>query len=236
MNREVICANSLPWMAEQIKCGVKWRAIITSLPDMDEVVLKQTRYKLHALTYFGWLERAARLLALLTADDGCCIFYQTDRRTAGVLLDKVYTISLEFYTEGYKKVFHKIALRQAVGTVSLYRPAFSHLFCFSKTLKAGQATVDVLAPGTRLYANGMTFSAVEIALDYIKRKVKTQIVLDPFCGRGTVLGIANAYGLDAVGIDIDPVCCTAARELALNAELFEPLGDGSNAPLDNCAR
>ena len=39
---------------------------------------------------------------------------------------------------------------------------------------------------------------------------RAPLVLDPFCGHGTVLALANAYGLDAFGIDINPNRCEGA--------------------------
>ena len=36
------------------------------------------------------------------------------------------------------------------------------------------------------------------------------VVLDPFCGQGTVLALANSWGLDAVGIDVNRKRCKVA--------------------------
>jgi DNA modification methylase len=40
-------------------------------------------------------------------------------------------------------------------------------------------------------------------------------VVDPFCGHGTVLAVANAMGFDALGIDLSVRQCRAARRLTL---------------------
>ena len=36
------------------------------------------------------------------------------------------------------------------------------------------------------------------------------VVLDPFCGQGSVLALANSWGLDAVGIDVNRKRCKVA--------------------------
>jgi tRNA G10 N-methylase Trm11 len=42
------------------------------------------------------------------------------------------------------------------------------------------------------------------------------VVVDPFCGFGTVLAVANALGLDAVGVDVSPRMCRRARTLQID--------------------
>ena len=40
-----------------------------------------------------------------------------------------------------------------------------------------------------------------------------EVVIDPFCGRGTVLALANELGLTALGVDVDAACVKAAERL-----------------------
>jgi tRNA G10 N-methylase Trm11 len=40
-------------------------------------------------------------------------------------------------------------------------------------------------------------------------------VLDPFCGQGTVLALANAFGFDAIGVDLSKKRCKIARNLVI---------------------
>jgi tRNA G10 N-methylase Trm11 len=40
-------------------------------------------------------------------------------------------------------------------------------------------------------------------------------VVDPFCGQGTVLAVANTLGLAAIGVDRNSRACRAARKLTL---------------------
>jgi SAM-dependent methyltransferase len=60
------------------------------------------------------------------------------------------------------------------------------------------------------------------ACRFVKDETSTRIVVDPFCGLGTVLAVANALGLDAVGVDIAPRMCRRARNLRieLGAEML----------------
>lgn len=46
-------------------------------------------------------------------------------------------------------------------------------------------------------------------------------VVDPFCGRGTVLAVARAAGLPALGVDVDAGCARAATRLDIG-RLMEP--------------
>ena len=46
-------------------------------------------------------------------------------------------------------------------------------------------------------------------------------ILDPFCGYGSVLAVANAYGLPALGLDVSLKCCKAAAEHEASADLRE---------------
>jgi DNA modification methylase len=49
-------------------------------------------------------------------------------------------------------------------------------------------------------------------INYLKTQGMREIV-DPFVGSGTTLAIANKYGMDAVGIDLDPKQCKRALKL-----------------------
>ncbi len=43
--------------------------------------------------------------------------------------------------------------------------------------------------------------------------------MDPFCGQGTVLAMANALGIDSVGIELSPKRCRRANSLDLSSKL-----------------
>ena len=101
---------------------------------------------------------------------------------------------------------------------------FTHLLCFAKcgsgTLRVGcgdadgvtdlgSTIPDVVARGSkpgnlRKGACCMGVGATAAVVKWAQRRLKVETVIDPFCGAGTVLAVANAYGLHAIGVDISP--------------------------------
>lgn len=61
----------------------------------------------------------------------------------------------------------------------------------------------------------MGVEACRVACAYLKHETTTRTVVDPFCGQGTVLAVANAFGFDAIGVDLSAKRCRAARRLLL---------------------
>jgi DNA modification methylase len=57
-------------------------------------------------------------------------------------------------------------------------------------------------------------NACERAVSFLRDGGVTS-VLDPFCGRGSILAVANSLGLDAIGIDLSTACVRRAKELRL---------------------
>ena len=59
----------------------------------------------------------------------------------------------------------------------------------------------------------MGLNAAAVAVRFAARRAGARTIYDPFCGRGTVLAVANAMGLGGVGFDIDEEQCEHARSL-----------------------
>lgn len=57
----------------------------------------------------------------------------------------------------------------------------------------------------------MGVEACRVACQYLRDETQTRTIVDPFCGRGTVLAVANELGFDSVGIDVNARRCRAAR-------------------------
>jgi DNA modification methylase len=55
---------------------------------------------------------------------------------------------------------------------------------------------------------------VKLVIQFLKQH-RIRRVYDVFVGSGTTLAVANAAGMDAVGVDIDPKQCKKARELMI---------------------
>lgn len=202
--REVHCGDALAWLPKQTGLD----CIVTSIPEMEEVGLK-------AADYVGFFREAVQKCLSAVKDSGYVIFLQTDRKYKG-WMDKSYWCSDEAAKAGFTMMWHKIALRQAVGTSGLFRPTYSHMLCYSKKGKVGPVFPDVIERGAVTYENAFGIEAVKAVLEYVKKQ-GAKTVVDPFAGSGTTLALANAMGLKAIGVDIDPKQCEKARALVLKA-------------------
>lgn len=76
---------------------------------------------------------------------------------------------------------------------------------------------DVIADaGFMRWSRAMGVGACRVALRFLREETETRLVVDPFCGQGTVLAIANEMGFDALGIDVVARRCKIARSLKLD--------------------
>ncbi|CAJ1358021.1 unnamed protein product [Effrenium voratum] len=83
------------------------------------------------------------------------------------------------------------------------------------------AVPDLLPRGRKVYAQGMGTHAMGLVLAWLKQaQPGLDLVVDPFCGRGTVLALSNGLGLRALGLELDAGCARSARRLDL-AKLAE---------------
>ncbi len=210
--RTVECAEAVAWLTgrEQLSgCSV-----ITSLPDVSEFpTLSLAEWK-------QWFVRTAALVMAKVPEDGAALFYQTDVKKAGAWVDKGYLISKAAEQAGCETLFHKMVCRKPPGTVTFGRPAYSHLLGFSRGLRVdlGRATPDVLPEaGEVTWTRGMGVQACLAACRFVLEHTKSRTVVDPFCGHGTVLAVANALGLDAVGVELSRKRAQKARSLRVAA-------------------
>ena len=201
-DRQIFCKDAVAWLKTQKNLD----CIVTSVPEMEEVHLSKDKYEV-------FLKDAAKLCMEAVKDTGYVIFLQTDRKQKG-WIDKSYIISDAACELKIPMIWHKIALRQDVGTSGLFRPTFSHMLCYSKKGKVGPVFPDVLERGSVTYENAFGIEAVKAVLEYVKKQgVKT--VVDPFVGSGTTVALANKMGLKGIGVDIDPKQCKKAMTLVL---------------------
>jgi hypothetical protein len=79
---------------------------------------------------------------------------------------------------------------------------------------------DVLPDaGLMPWSRAMGVRACEAACAYLRDEVaERSVVVDPFCGRGTVLAVANAMGLDSLGVELSAKRCRAARSLVVDLD------------------
>ena len=115
-------------------------------------------------------------------------------------------------------LWHKIVCRKPAGTLSLGRSTYSHMLCASRHARPAptKPSADVIPDaGFMPWSKAMGVHACVAACTYLRDETSTTTVVDPFCGNGTALAVANAMGFDAIGIDLSPRRCRAARKLGI---------------------
>jgi hypothetical protein len=189
-------------------------SVVTSLPDVSEVP------GLGLDGWRRWFVDAAALTMQAVPDDGVAIFFQSDIRKGGVWIDKGALVDRAAGQAGMTLLFHKIVCRLPPGTTTLGRASYAHLLGFSRGPRAvRRASADVIADGGwKPGPKAMGVTACVEACRFVRAETPTRTVLDPFCGFGTVLAVANALGLDAVGVDHSVRMCRRARTLTVTLE------------------
>lgn len=209
-SRTVYREEAIGWLETQPTLA--GASVITSMPDLSEIPA------LSLEAWERWFTEAARLIVDRTPPEGASIFYQTDVKKAGRWIDKGYLVQKGAEVAGGRLLWHKIVCRVPAGHVTFGRPAYAHLMAFSRGLDAhpGRSTADVLPElGEMTWARAIGLKACEVACAYVRDHTATRTVVDPFCGVGTVLAVANAMGLDAVGVELSTKRANRARALRL---------------------
>ncbi len=206
-SRVVHCGDGVAWLAAASLDGC---AVVTSMPDHSEMTLGFDGWR-------AWFIDTAALICRRLPDEGVAIFYQTDVKWEGRQVDKGYLVSRGAEIAGSACLFHKIVCRTAPGGVTYGRPAYAHLLAFSRDrrLEPGRSTADVLPRlGDMPWARAMGVDACTAAARFLVAEQAATTVVDPFCGHGTMLAVANQHGLDAIGVEL-------SRKRAEKARIFE---------------
>jgi len=214
-SRVVHHQDALTWL--EANALTQDHAIITSLPDSSEIP---------RLGFDGWrkwfIDTSDRLCRAV-ADDAVAIFFQTDVKLDGGWVDKAHLVHSGADAAGSKLLWHKVVCRAPPGTTTFGRPAYAHLLCFSRTLRLekGQSSPDVLERlGEMTWARAMGVEACVAACRFVLERTRCRTIVDPFCGLGTALAVANTMGLDAVGVELSAKRAERAR--ALNVKTARP--------------
>jgi len=207
--RRVVQAEALAWLADNP--AAPGSSVVTSLPDVSE---------LPTLGFEGWRSwfiEASRRILRWVPDEGAAVFFQSDVRYQGVWIDKAYLVQRAAEDVGALLLRHTIVCRRAPGTLSQGRASYSHLLCFSRRFIAPKRPRPDVLPdaGRMIWPKAMGLEACRLACDFLREETETTLVVDPFCGRGSVLAVANALGLDALGVDLSAKRCRNARSLDL---------------------
>jgi hypothetical protein len=180
---------------------------VTSLPDVSE---------LPALGFDGWrvwFEEAAGLV--MSSVEHAAVFFQSDIRHHGVWVDKGQLVGRAAERAGMVLLFHRIVCRHPAGTLTSGRASYAHLLGFARgPLSSSRPRADVIPDGGPVAGRkAMGALACLEACRFVLDQTPSRLVVDPFCGWGTSLAVANALGLDAVGLDLSVRMCRRARRL-----------------------
>ena len=212
-SRHIIQAEAVAWMAENP--APSGTSVVTSLPDVSEVPERGFE------GWKTWFGEAARAVLRWVPEPGVVIFFQSDIRRDGTWVDKGYLVQRAAEAEGRTLLWHKVVCRVAPGTITHGRAGYSHLLCFSHAPRDSitHPGPDVLPDaGHKPWSKAMGVSACRLACRFLKEETDTRIVVDPFCGHGTVLAVANLYGFEALGVELSTRKVRAARRLVLDLE------------------
>lgn len=215
--RQVVCADAFEWMrTHPAEVG---SSVVTSLPDASELP------KLSFDAWRLWFVDAARTVIRWVPPDSVAIFFQTDIRRSGAWIDKGHLVMGAADQENALVVWHKIVCRAPPGTVSPGRPSYSHMICISRSPRAfpKRPGPDVLIDtGASSWTRAMGIEACRVACAYLRDETDTRLIVDPFCGRGGLLAVAESMGFASIGVDISARRCRAAR----SHSIAEPSGGG----------
>jgi hypothetical protein len=190
------------------------QAVVTSLPDVSEVP------KLGFEGWKRWFVDTSRLACERVADTSVTVFFQTDVKRDGVWVDKAFLVQLGAAEANASLLFHKIVCRAVPGTTTFGRPAYAHLLAFSRArrLTPAQSSPDVLPElGKMTWPRAMGVAACRATCSFLLAHTECRTVVDPFCGIGTMLAVANEFGMDAIGVELSRRRAARARVLDLSA-------------------
>jgi len=198
-------------------------SVVTSIPDYSEIGMKPDEYKV-------WFLSTATSIFRKLNPSAFIIFYQSDakiiqNKQCVEWLDKGFLCQLAAYQTGFRQLWHKIMLfKDVVGQPRLGRPGYSHMLCFGNVgfptdvkQTPSHVLIDVCERGFMSWPKAMGLNACKMACAFLKSQGTTTVV-DPFCGKGTAMAIANEMNMNAIGVDISPKRCRTAKTITL-AEL-----------------
>jgi len=207
--REVHCADAIRWM--QARGKIEGACSVTSLPDVSEAGLALPAWR-------AWFLGAVRLVIDAVPDESAALFFQSDIKRDGRWIDKGAMVTRAAEDAGAQVLFHKIVCRRPPGMLTAGRPSFTHLIAVSRAMKCPDVLPipDVIVDaGPQKWVRAMGLRAAAHAVRFAQEQVGAKVVFDPFCGVGTVLAVANALGLDALGVERARKRAEQARELVV---------------------
>lgn len=211
--RVVYCEDAILWLKSRpVHEGC---SMVASLPDISEFPgLSLNAWK-------NWFVQTVALILSRCPDDGVTIFFQSDIKVVGTWVDKGYLCQKAAESLEHELLWHKIVCAAPAGVVTFGKPSYSHLLCLSKGQRGQveRSTADVIPDrGEKTWQRGMGLQACLIAAKFIAEQTKSQTLINPFCGHGSMLAAANAFGLKAIGIERSPKRAEKARVLQVRTD------------------
>lgn len=203
--REIVCGDAIAWMMQRGR--IEGACAVTSLPDVSEIGKTLPVWR-------EWFSGAARLVVESVPDDSAAIFFQSDIKWDGTWIDKGALVIRAAEDAGARVLFHKVVCRRPAGTLTQGRPGFTHFIAVSRAMRCPDVLPipDVIADaGPSLWVRAMGVRAAALAVRFARDQVGAKLIFDPFCGVGTVPAVANALGLDALGIELARKRCEQSR-------------------------
>ncbi|MES2695022.1 MAG: DNA methyltransferase [Verrucomicrobiota bacterium] len=213
--REVVCADAIPWLRE--RGAVAGTCVVTSLPDVSEVSMALPAWR-------AWFLDTVKLVVDAVPDESVALFFQSDIKRDGAWVDKGALVVRAAEDAGARVLFHKIVARRPPGMLTMGRPGFTHLIAVSRAMPCPEVLPipDIIVDaGRQPWVRAMGVRAAAHAVRFARDQVKARVVLDPFCGVGTVLAVANTLGLEALGVEKARKRAEQARELVVTAAELE---------------
>ncbi|HEY8933281.1 MAG TPA: DNA methyltransferase [Rariglobus sp.] len=211
-SREVECAESLAWM--RARGRIEGACAVTSLPDVSEVNLSLPAWR-------TWFLGAVEQVVDAVPDESAALFFQSDIKRDGAWIDKGAMVIRAAEDAGARVLFHKIVCRRPPGMLTYGRPGFTHLIAVSRAMQCPEVLPipDVITDaGRQPWIRAMGVRAAAHAVRFAKEQAGAKTIFDPFCGVGTVLAVANALGLDALGVELSRKRCELSRQLRIGPE------------------
>lgn len=212
--RTIVHGDALEWLRSTT--APPSSSVVTSMPDVSD--MRERDLGSDLIRWRRWTIETAREVIRWVPEDGLSIFFQSDIRVDGALIDKGHLVMTAADAENAKVLFHKIVCRHAPGTITFGRSGYSHLIAVTRgeIRPPRHPGVEVLADAGHMpWSQAMGVAACQLTCRYLMENTATKVVVDPFCGLGTVLAVANAMGLDAIGVDRSARRVKGARKLTV---------------------
>jgi hypothetical protein len=210
--RDVHWGDAIPWMAE--RGPIDGACAVTSLPDVSEVGLSLPAWR-------AWFFDAVRRVVELVPAKHAAIFFQSDIKRDGLWIDKGAMVIRAAEDAGASVLFHKIVCRRPPGMLTFGRPGFTHMIAVSRALTCPDTLPipDVIVdPGRQPWVRAMGIKAAAHAVRFARDQAGARVIVDPFSGVGTVLAIANALSVDAIGVEKSRKRAEQSRRLSIAAD------------------